>query len=312
MNSTVGSGVTYNSATGTGSGSVYSFISNFSDNYTNLSADYNNNLITTIDSASNTSSGMDGYVLNGVYWIKSGTVFNTGTVNYYKYSTPKTLGWGLTNSKDGTYDTHVAGNFSVPSSNGSSSKFATTTDNTATKITYTNAGYNTTAYTAKGTYYSEEWSHWYPSVKTKPTSASDVYLELKTGNFNSVTGDSYSRHAGKIVMKMCGSATGHGKNITYTAVSKTKYHYNNSYTGTDGDHYYPDSSYAYTTNAKLPKMTKYRDFVFAGNTTATKSCNTRTYNYSSASNCKKYNQYTLKNVSYNIAYRPHIKVKIVN
>ena len=80
---------------------------------------------------------------------------------------------------------------------------------------------------------------------------------------------------------------------------------------TDKNYSYPSRSYSYSASTS-PDMSGYRDFVFAGNTTATTSSTTRTYDYFNASNCKSFTKYQLKDVSYNISYRPHIKVKIVN
>ena len=311
LNETIGSGVAYNNSSGQG-GNVFQSIQYYTDGYATIADDTDDGLIDTYDSNSGTSNGMS----SGIYWISSGKVFNHGTVNYYKYSTEKTIAWGMVNTTDGTWNKYTSGNFSVPSSNGSSSNFSTTVSNSATQVTYSNTGYSTAAYNST-THYSELWAHWFPDSSSDVSNSSKVYLNLRTGNFNSPTSTNCNlnicpRSANKIIVKICGPSSDHGKNITFSGVSTTKYHYNNAATGTDKDYSYPSSEFSYSSDTKMPTMTKYRDFVFAAADSSTNTDTTRTYDFANAANCKTYNQYTLTNSSYNISYRPHIKVKIVS
>ena len=269
-------------------------------------------MITKIDTDSEVPEGMS----SGVYWISSESVFNYNSISSYSL-TSKHIASGMSNTTDGSFISGVDDNFNSPSNNGSTSYFATSVSNSSTQVTYTNAGYNSWTYNS-GAKYSEDWSHWHPQHKDNVSSASKVYLDLETGNWNSGGGSTYSRNANRIIMRVCETNSNYIYNITFGGVSKTKYHYNNGKTGTDKDYSYSSSISGTICNNvggagnKHPCMSAYRDFVFAGNTTATTSSTTRTYDYFHASNCKSFTKYQLKDVSYNISYRPHIKVKIVN
>ena len=305
LNETVGNGVAYNNATGTGGGSVYSYISSYSNGRTTLAQDYSSGLITTIDTDSGIAEGMS----SGIYWISSESVFNYNSISRYSL-TSKHIASGMSNTTDGSFISGVDDNFNSPSNYGSNSYFITSVSNSSTQVTYTKAGYNSWTYNS-GAKYSEDWSHWVPQNKSKVSSGSKIYLDLETGNWSSGGGSTYSRNANRIIMRVCETNSNYIYDINFSGVSKTQYHYTNAKTGTDKNYSYPSRSYSYSASTR-PHMSGYRDFVFAGNTTATTSGTTRTYDYFNASNCKSFTKYQLTDVSYNISYRPHIKVKIVN
>lgn len=85
LNGVVGnsSGNTYDAASGTGEGSIYSYIKNFKENNT-IEQEYNAGLISSIDPNSNLYNPRFRY--SGVYWSSSGTVRSDRT--YYKYIIP--------------------------------------------------------------------------------------------------------------------------------------------------------------------------------------------------------------------------------
>ena len=91
LNTTVGSssGNTYNSSTGTGSSSVYNYIKNYSNGTNTIAQEYSAGLISSIDSASGTSSGLSSS--SNLYWIKSGTAYDGKSHTVYNAPSNGTL-----------------------------------------------------------------------------------------------------------------------------------------------------------------------------------------------------------------------------
>ena len=104
LNGTVGNsdGNTYNAASGTGSGSVYSYIKSYSANSVTLEKEYNAGLVSSVDGApGNVGSSKP----SGVYWVSSGKIYSSTTYN--KYTIPSTTysitqGYLYTNKNTGS------------------------------------------------------------------------------------------------------------------------------------------------------------------------------------------------------------------
>ena len=304
LNATSGSGSFNDAAT-----NVLNAIKSYSNGKNTLQQEKNAGLVTTVDSAANTSKGLT----SGVYWIKSGTVYDS-TVRH-SYSCSKiSISHGMTNYVNTTLG-EKRGCFTTPSASvlhNANSTIAVA--NNLSSITYSNGKYTSSSYDS-GNKYSQYWSVFAPQAKGKVTSGSKVYLNLSTGNWNDASSLNQYKRSNKIIKAIICGGSYPGKTITWTYKSKTQFSYKHGGTGNSETYNYPNSdgdggeaSGAIEGVAPFLQANAH-NFSFAGSVSSSVTNDVRTYNYSTSSNCISYNQYSISNLSVSIHYRPHIRVK---
>ena len=325
LNATVGnsSGNTYNAASGTGTGSVYSYIKSYSKDGVTLEKEYNAGLISSID----TSSGNVTEKPPGIYWISSGRIYSSTA--YYKYTIPSTTytitqGYAYTNKATTSSDnlTYYSG-YTTDSYDTSSLVSAGGTaslSNTSSKFTYYNKPTSSSASSSSG-----GWSIYETRFTYNIDASNGINTSCDTNNCHwgiALYKKSYNNSGKSIV-----SDTGAGRSYIWRFYSCGGSHRTNatriaiemkSATTTDS-FYYSDYNSGNTknnrsTNAKLI-------LAFAGRATRTDSLtgsaskkgkNTATFDMNSYSDCKttfkRWNSPTAGTIA--VKYRPHIKVKM--
>lgn len=324
LNATVGnsSGNTYNAASGTGTGSVYSYIKSYSKDGTTLEKEYNAGLISSIDTSPGDVTGKP----TGIYWISSGKIYSSTA--YYKYTIPSTTytitqGYAYTNKTTNNYDnlnyysgytTAGYGTNTLVSAGGTASL-----STTSSKFTYYNKPTSSAASSSNGGWsiYDSRFTYNIGMTGNITTSCNnnDCYWGLPLqkidySNSGKTNDGTYNGRSFRWRFYSCG-----GSNRTFA--TRIMLEMKNG-TTTNSFYYSNYSSNKMdenrTTDAKLILQ-------FGGRAGATNSVsgsaskkdkNIRTYDFNSAGNCrtdyKKWNSPTTGTVA--VKYRPHIKVKM--
>ena len=333
LNATVGnsSGNTYNNAAGTGTNSVYHYLTSMSG-FTKAAFDTENGagFVTAPDTNGNTSEGLK----SSAYWVKSGTIFDSTARYTYTLNNRTYFSWGIINDyTSGNWPSTMTLNtndtFKVPSSTVQHSANSNATlANTSSSITYNNAKYSTNGtftYTSGSvtglSKVSETWQVFNP-VSGAGQSTSKVAFKLFWGSWaNGKSGGPENRANAKIRVRICGGSRNSGW-AEFTPYTASKYIYHLSHVSSDYPVYETNYTYQTSPGALMTGCTKQcanlkywtykntRAFSFAGSASSSVSSDVRTYdNYSDAS-CKTFTKYKLESVTQNVYYRPHVVVKI--
>ena len=307
LNTTVGSssGNTYNSSTGTGSSSVYNYIKNYSNGTNTIAQEYSAGLISSIDSASGTASGLSSS--SNLYWIKSGTAYDGKSHTVYNAPSNGTLyqgngsRWDNVSSNPGLTVTGTGmAIYTEPVYAPSSSNLAAgnrSVSNSSSSWTCTNC-----SLTTKTNRYSYGSSLYYTLVRPQKAVSVNTMTVWFVDTLNNSVGLHYPWAA---LMYACGLS---GETNRYMASGDTYFSFTNGGGGSSFTHCYWEMAHkcSYqslsTFYAGVPTFNIY---------TETNGLPVVQFLFNSSTYCKPtWTIYSRGNSSYKIYYRPHIRVKM--
>lgn len=327
LNATVGnsSGNTYNAASGTGTGSVYSYIKSYSDNGVTLEKEYNAGLISSIDTSPGNVTGKP----TGIYWISSGKIYSSTA--YYKYTIPSTTytitqGYVYTNNNTGSGAGANLNYHSGYTTDGYDTKPLVTAggtaslSNTSSKFTYYNKPTSSSASSSSGGWSIYETNFTYnigmTGKITTSCSSSGCYWgiplqKIDYSNSGKTKDGTYGGRSFRWRFYSCG-----GSNRTYdkrimlemkNGTTTNSFYYSNYSNNKIDENRTTDAKMILQFGGRASRQ----NALISGTNTKTEK-NIATFDFNSASNCrtdyKKWNSPTIGTVA--VKYRPHIKVKM--